>query len=108
MDNSKTTNGTETIDVLKSIEKTEIHELKKHKHISLRFINLLFKNFCYIPTTGQLLVYRKFSTNNGMDLDGDIINATSKNPFKSKYRYELCVDVLHKYFVIVRKVRIHM
>ena len=108
MDSSKTTDSAETIDILKSIEKTEINEMKKRKHIPLRFINLLFKDFCYIPVTGQLLPYRKFSTIVGIVSDGDILNATSKNPFKSKYRYELCVDIMHNYFVIVRKVRIHV
>lgn len=37
-----------------------------------------------------------------MDLDGDIIIAKSRNPFNSKYCYELVVDVERKYFTIVR------
>lgn len=95
---------------LDSIKKTELSRQKTCKHIPLSRINLMFKNFGYVPTNNSLKYSysKKFDpTVFGMDLDGDVITASSKNPFKRKYRYELVVDVLHKYFVIIRKVHIY-
>lgn len=95
-------------DCLDGIEKTELSRKKSAKHIPLSRINLMFKNFGYVPNTNSYAYSKKFDpTVFGMDLDGDVITASSKNPFKRKYRYELVVDVLHKYFIIIRKVHIH-
>lgn len=94
---------------LDSIKKTELSREKACKHIPLSRINSMFKNFGYYgPMVNGWVHSKKFVPGVlGMDLDGDVITASSKNPFKRKYRYELCVDVEHKYFVIIRKVHIY-
>ena len=96
---------------LDSIKKTELSREKACKRIPLSRINSMFKNFGYYGSTvnGYGWVHsKKFDPGAfGMDLDGDVITASSKNPFKRKYRYELVVDVKNKYFVIVRKVHIY-
>ena len=75
-------------------------------HIPLNMINLMFKNF-ENELNNSLIHSKKFDpTILGIDVDSDVITATSKNPFKHKYRYELVIDVLRNYFVIIGKVNI--
>jgi hypothetical protein len=62
----------------------------------------MFKNFGYVPSNRYICFKRFKPSVLGMDLDGDIITAESRNPFKSKYYYELMVNVKRKYFAIVR------
>lgn len=96
MDNIKIKN------FLRSIKQTEISRSETCKHIPLKYINFMFKDFGYVPSN-RLIQSKKFNPRAfGMDLDGDVITATSRNPFKSKYVYELVVDVERKYFTIVR------
>ena len=94
-------------DCLDSIKKTELSRKNSAKHIPLSRINLMFKNFGYAPNNSYVYSKRFDPAVLGMDLDGDVITASSRNPFKYKYRYELVIDVLHKYFVIIRKVYIY-
>ena len=94
-------------DCLDSIKKTELSRQKACKHIPLNRINLMFKNFGYVPNNSWVHS-KKFDPGVlGMDLDGDVITASSRNPFKRKYRYGLVIDVKHNYFVIIRKVHIY-
>ena len=87
---------------LRSIKQTEIGRSETCKHIPLKYINFMFKDFGYVPSN-RFIQSKKFNPCVlGMDLDGDVITATSRNPFKSKYVYELVVDVKRKYFTIVR------
>jgi len=96
MDNIKIKN------FLRSIKQTEIGRSETCKHIPLKYINFMFKDFGYVPSN-RFIQSKKFNPCVlGMDLDGDVITATSRNPFKSKYVYELVVDVERKYFTIVR------
>lgn len=76
-------------------------------HIPLNMINLMFKNFENELNNNSQTHSKKFNpTILGIDVDSDVITATSKNTFKHKYRYELVVDILQKYFVIIGKVNI--
>ena len=75
-------------------------------HIPLNMINLMFKNFENELNNSRTYSKKFNHTILGIDVDSDVITATSKNPFKRKYRYELVVDVLQKYFVIIGKVNI--
>ena len=87
---------------LHSFKRTEINRSKTCKHIPLKYINFMFKDFGYVPSN-RLIQSKKFNPRAfGMDLDGDVITATSRNPFKSKYGYELVVDVERKNFTIDR------
>ena len=68
----------------------------------------MFKNFEYFASI-SFTHSKRFDPNVfGMNLDGDIITAESRNPFKSKYYYYyyyyygLAVNVKRKYFTIVR------
>ena len=62
----------------------------------------MFKNFEYFASI-SFTHSKRFDPNVfGMNLDGDIITAESRNPFKSKYCYGLAVNVKRKYFTIVR------
>lgn len=83
---------------LRSIKQTEIGRSETCKHIPLKYINFMFKDFGYVPSN-RFIQSKKFNPCVlGMDLDGDVITATSRNPFKSKYIYELVVDVEKKIF----------
>lgn len=95
----------ETISIknfLHSFKRTDINRSETCKHIPLKYINIMFKNFEYLPSISVIHSKRFDPYVFGMDLDGDIIIAKSRNPFKSKYCYELVVNVERKYFTIVR------
>ena len=77
-------------------------EVKQCKRIPLKYINVMFKNFEYFASI-SFTHSKRFDPNVfGMNLDGDIITAESRNPFKSKYCYRLAVNIKRKYFTIVR------
>ena len=87
---------------LRSFKRTDISRSETCKHIPLKYINFMFKDFGYVPGN-SFIQSKKFNPRTfGMDLDGDIVTAKSRNPFKTKYDYELVVDVERKYFAIVR------
>lgn len=95
-------NNIEIKNFLRSFKRTDTSRSKTSKHIPLKYINFMFKDFGYVPYN-SFIRSKKFDPRTlGMDLDGDIITAKSKNPFKSKYVYELAVDVERKYFSIIR------
>ena len=86
---------------LRGFKRTDISRSETCEHIPLKYINFMFKNFGYVPNN-SFVRSKKFNPRVlGMDLDGDIITAESRNPFKSKYYYELAVDVERRYFTIV-------
>ena len=87
---------------LRSFKRTDINRSETCKHIPLKYINIMFKNFEYLPSISVIHSKRFDPYVFGMDLDGDIIIAKTRNPFKSKYCYELVVNVERKYFTIVR------
>ena len=87
---------------LRSFKRTDINRSETCKHIPLKYINIMFKNFEYLPSISVIHSKRFDPYVFGMDLDGDIIIAKTRNPFKSKYCYELVVNVGRKYFTIVR------
>ena len=87
---------------LRSFKRTDINRSETCKHIPLKYINIMFKNFEYLQSISVIHSKRFDPYVFGLDLDGDIIIAKSRNPFKSKYCYELVVDVERKYFTIVR------
>ena len=87
---------------LRSFKRTDINRSETCKHIPLKYINIMFKNFEYLPSISVIHSKRFDPYVFGMDLDGDIIIAKTRNPFKSKYWYELVVNVERKYFTIVR------
>ena len=62
----------------------------------------MFKNFGYVPNNSFVHSKRFNPCVLRMDLDGDIVIAESRNLFKSKYHYELAVDIKRKYFTVVR------
>ena len=78
---------------LRSFKRTDINRSETCKHIPLKYINIMFKNFEYLPSISVIHSKRFDPYVFGMDLDGDIIIAKTRNPFKSKYCYELVVDV---------------
>lgn len=87
---------------LRSFKRTDINRSKTCKHIPLKYINFMFKDFEYVPGNSVIHSKRFDPGVLGMDLDGDVIIAKSRNPFKSKYNYELVVNVETKCFAIVR------
>ena len=87
---------------LRSFKLTDISRSETCDHIPLKYINFMFKNFGYVPNNSVVHSKRFNPRVLGMDLDGDIITAKSRNPFKSKYCYVLAVDIKRKYFVVVR------
>lgn len=87
---------------LHSFKQTDINRSETCKRIPLKYINVMFKNFEYFANI-SFTHFKRFDPNVfGMNLDGDIITAKSRNPFKSKYCYGLAVNVKRKYFTIVR------
>ena len=58
-------------------------------HIPLNMINLMFKNFENELNNSRTYSKKFDPTILGIDIDSDVITATSKNPFKYKYRGEL-------------------
>lgn len=95
-------NDTSIKNFLHSFKRTDINRSKTCKHIPLKYINFMFKNFEYVPNNSFVRSKKFDPIILGIDTDDDVIVASSKNPFKCKYRYELVVDVLQKYFVVVR------
>lgn len=87
---------------LNSFKRTDISRSETCEHIPLKYINFMFKNFGYVPNNSAVHSKRFNPRVLGMDLDGDIITAKSRNPFKSKHCYVLAVDIKRKYFAIVR------
>ena len=88
---------------LHSFQRTDINRSETCKRIPLKYINVMFKNFEYFASSISFIRSKRFDPNVfGIDLDGDIITAESRNTFKSKYCYELAVNVKRKYFTIVR------
>ena len=87
---------------LRSFKRTDINRSETCKHIPLKYINFMFKNFEYFRSISVIHSNRFDPNVFGMNLDGDIITAKSRNPFKSKYCYGLAVNVKRKYFTIVR------
>ena len=88
--------------VLHSFKQTDINRSETCKRIPLKYINVMFKNFEYFASISFTHSKRFDSNVFGMNLDGDIITAKSRNSFKSKYCYGLAVNVKRKYFTIVR------
>lgn len=87
---------------LHSFKQTDINRSETCKRIPLKYVNVMFKNFEHFASI-SFIRSKRFDPNVfGMDLDGDIIIAKSRNPFKSKYCYGLAVNVERKYFTIVR------
>ena len=87
---------------LHSFKQTDINRSETCKRIHLKYINVMFKNFEYFASI-SFTHSKRFDPNVfGMNLDGDIITAESRSPFKSKYCYGLAVNVKRKYFTIVR------
>ena len=95
-------NDTSIKNFLHSFKRTDINRSKTCKHIPLKYINVMFKNFEYFTSISAIHSNRFDPNVFGMNLDGDIITAKSRNPFKSKYCYGLAVNVKRKYFTIVR------
>lgn len=87
---------------LRSFKRTNINRSETCEHIPLKYINFMFKNFGYVSNNSFVHSKRFNPCVFRMDLDGDIITAESRNPFKSKYYYELVVDIKRKYFAVVR------
>lgn len=87
---------------LRVFKRTDINRSKSCEHIPLKYINFMFKNFGYVPNNSFIRSKKFDPCVLGMDLDGDIITAESRNPFKSKYYYELAVNVEKNYFTVVR------
>ena len=78
-------NDTSIKNFLHSFKRTDINRSKTCKHIPLKYINFMFKNFEYFASISFIHSKRFDPYVFGMNLDGDIITAKSKNPFKSKY-----------------------
>lgn len=96
----------ETISIknfLHSFKRIVISRSETCERIPLKYINFMFKNFGNIPNNSFVRSKRFIPSVLGMDLDGDIVTAESRNPFKSKYCYELMVDIKGKYFAVVRR-----
>ena len=73
---------------LRSFKRTDINRSETCKHIPLKYINIMFENFEYFPSITSYIRSKRFDPYIfGTDLDGDIIIAKSRNPFKSKYCY---------------------
>ena len=90
---------------LHSFQRTDINRSETCKRIPLKYINVMFKNFVYFASSISFIHSKRFDPNvfgMNLDVDGDIITAESRNPFKSKYCYWITVDVKRKYFTIVR------
>ena len=87
---------------LHSFKQTDISRSETCEHIPLKYINFMFKNFEYVSNNSFVRSKRFNPRVLGMDLDGDIITAESRNPFKQKYCYELAVNIKRKYFAVVR------
>lgn len=87
---------------LRSFKQTDISRSETCKRIPLKYINFMFKDFGYVPGNSFIHSKRFDPGVLGMDLDGDVITAKSRNPFKTKYDYELVVNVESKCFTIVR------
>ena len=95
-------------DIIKSIKITDMHKINKIKKEPLWKLNLIFTDFEILFRNGKPLKWFTFKKAAPIDIDGDIIICRKRfhkynRKKNSVTRYEIYVDVMHKYYSVVRK-----
>lgn len=94
--------------VINSIKRTEMRKMDEVKKEPLWKLNLVFTDFEIFLRNGKPLKWFSWKKAAPLDIDGDIITCRKRfhkfNRRKNSVtRYEICVDVLHKYYCVIKE-----